>query len=87
MIPGVGQEPKWLNITNGTISSITEKSITFYLEFETPSRISTAETPDTMIVNILKPDLFVDKNNSQPIDSKNTLFEMSLPQQVSRGLN
>ena len=87
MIPGEEQEQTWLNITNGTISEITEKSITFYLDFESPMHISTGDTPDVMVVDVLKPELFVDKNNSQPIDPKTTHFEITLPPQVSRGLN
>ena len=42
-----------LNFTNGTISEITEKSITFYLDFESPIHISTGDTPDVMVVDVL----------------------------------
>jgi hypothetical protein len=49
--------------------------------------ISTGDTPDVMVVDVLKPELFFDKNNSQRIDPKTTHFEIILPPQVSRGLN
>ena len=87
VVPGRGQEVKYLNITNGTISEITEKSLTFYLIFESPIHISSKDSPDILIVEVLQPELFLDQNNSQTIDSSNTLFRMVLPPQVSRDLD